>query len=196
MLKDLLNGWQIILASGSPRRQDFFKALDIPVKIQVKPVKEVYPDNLKAEEITNFLAELKAEVFKNDLEEKEILITSDTIVYNEGTALGKPVDYAEAMDMLSSFSGKQHEVITSVCFTTAKLQKTIFNKTQVHFRKLEPEEITYYIEKFKPYDKAGAYAIQEWIGLVGIDKIEGSYFNVVGLPTNLVYTTLKELVKN
>lgn len=195
MLKDLLTDWQIILASASPRRKDFFEALDIPVKIQVKPIKEVYPDTLQAEEITNFLAVLKAEVFKQELKEKQILITSDTIVYNEGTALGKPSDYTEAVSMLNSLSGKQHEVITSVCFTTVNFQKTIFNKTRVHFRKLEPEEITYYVNKFEPYDKAGAYAIQEWIGLVGIEKIEGSYYNVVGLPTNLVYSTLKNIVE-
>lgn len=194
MLKELLTGKEIILASGSPRRQQFFRELDIPVTIDVRPVEEVYPEHLQNEEITNFLAELKAEVFKMEIKEEQILITSDTIVCHQGKALGKPENAAEAEAMLTSLSGHSHEVITSVCFTRHKLQRTVHAKTKVTFKELSREEIRYYIEHFKPYDKAGGYAIQEWIGQIGITHIEGSYFNVVGLPTHLVYKTLSEMV--
>lgn len=192
MLNEKLKDWEIILASGSPRRQSFFEQLGISVTIDVRSIKENYPEHLRAEEITDFLAQLKAKSFKDELDEKQILITSDTIVYNDGVALGKPKDYTEAVSMLKSLSGKEHEVITSVCFTTKDRQETLFNITRVFFRTLEMEEIEYYISNYKPYDKAGGYAIQEWIGLVGIEKIEGSYFNVVGLPTHLVYAMLKK----
>lgn len=193
MLKELLEGKEIILASGSPRRQQFFKELGIPVTIDVRPVEEIYPEHLKNEEITNFLAELKAEAFKMELKEEQILITSDTIVCHQGKALGKPANPTEAEAMLTSLSGHSHEVITSVSFTRHKLQRTVHAKTKVTFKELTHQEINFYIENFKPYDKAGGYAIQEWIGLIGITHIEGSYFNVVGLPTHLVYDTLLEL---
>jgi len=194
MLKDLLKNHEIILASGSPRRQKFFEDLEIPVKIDVRPVNEVYPKHLKKEEITDFLSVLKAEVFKNDLLENQILVTSDTIVYNEGKALGKPKEHTEAVKMIQSLSGKDHEVITSVCFTSKESQKILNHTTRVYFSELTEEEIEYYVSKFKPFDKAGGYAIQEWIGLIGIKKIEGSYFNVVGLPTHEVYETLKAML--
>ena len=195
MLKDFLNNYEIILASGSPRRQKFFKELEIPVQVDVRPVEEVYPQELKEEEITEYLSKLKAEVF-NDLKTNQVLITSDTIVYSENEALGKPADREEAIRMISSLSGKDHEVITSVCFTTSKRQKVLSHKTRVYFSELSIDEIEYYVDNYKPYDKAGAYAIQEWIGLIGIEKIEGSYFNVVGLPTHLVYKTLKTMLNN
>lgn len=195
MLKDLLNGHEIILASGSPRRQKFFMELDIPVTIDVRPVDEVFPNHLKKEEITDYLANLKAEAFK-DLKKKQILITSDTIVYHENVAMGKPADHREAVKMLQALSGKEHEVITSVCFTTANTQKILNHTTKVFFKELTNHEIEYYVTNFKPFDKAGGYAIQEWIGLIGIEKIEGSYFNVVGLPTHLVYKTIREMVQN
>lgn len=196
MLKELLKDYEIILASGSPRRHKFFKELDIPVTIDIRPVDEVFPQNLKAEEITDYLAVLKAEVFKADLKKNQVLITSDTIVYNDGTALGKPEDHQEAVAMIKSLSGKEHDVITSVCFTTATSQKIINHTTRVFFSELTEEEIEYYVTNFKPFDKAGGYAIQEWIGLIGIEKIEGSYFNVVGLPTHLVYRTIRELLES
>ncbi len=195
MLKDFLNNYEIILASGSPRRQKFFKELEIPVQVDVRPVEEVYPQELKEEEITEYLSKLKAEIF-NDLKTNQVLITSDTIVYSENEALGKPADREEAIRMISSLSGKDHEVITSVCFTTSKRQKVLSHKTRVYFSELSIDEIEYYVDNYKPYDKAGAYAIQEWIGLIGIEKIEGSYFNVVGLPTHLVYKTLKTMLNN
>ncbi|AVR46153.1 septum formation protein Maf [Christiangramia fulva] len=194
MLKDSLKNHEIILASGSPRRQKFFEELEIPVKIDVRPVEEIYPENLKASEITDYLAKLKAESFKGDIRENQVVITSDTIVYLNDIALGKPSDFKEAVEMISSLSGKEHDVITSVCFTTAQNQIVLNHTTRVFFGKLEQEEIEFYVKKYKPYDKAGGYAIQEWIGLIGIEKIEGSYFNVVGLPTHLVYKTLKELL--
>lgn len=194
MLKDSLKNFEIVLASGSPRRHQFFEELGIPVKIDVRPVEEVYPEELKASEITDYLAKLKAESFKDDIKENQVVITSDTIVYNNDIALGKPSDYKEAVEMISSLSGKEHDVITSVCFTTAENQKVLNHITKVFFRELEKEEIEFYVKNYEPYDKAGAYAIQEWIGLIGIEKIEGSYFNVVGLPTHLVYKTLKELI--
>lgn len=193
MLKNLLKDHEIILASGSPRRHKFFEELEIPVTIDVRPVEEIFPEELKDEEITNYLAALKAEAF-DDLKPNQLLITSDTIVYNEGKAMGKPSDHAEAVEMIRSLAGKEHDVITSVCFRSAKAQKIISEKTKVFFSDLSDEEIEYYVSEYKPFDKAGGYAIQEWIGLIGIEKIEGSYFNVVGLPTFQVYKTLKELL--
>ncbi len=194
MLKELLKNHEIILASGSPRRQKFFEDLKIPVTVDVRPVDEVFPKHLKKQEITDFLAILKANAFKSDLKKNQILITSDTIVYNKGNALGKPKNHAEAVEMIKSLSGKDHEVITSVCFTSKDLQKTLNHTTKVYFSELTENEIEYYVSNFKPFDKAGGYAIQEWIGLIGIEKIEGSYFNVVGLPTHEVYKTLKEML--
>ncbi len=195
MLKDLLQDYEIILASGSPRRQKFFKELDIPVTIDVRPVDEVYPESLKREQITDYLSVLKARAFET-LQPHQVLITSDTIVYNDGEAMGKPADHEEAVKMIKSLSGKDHEVITSVCFTSSDSQKVLNHTTRVHFSELSNQEIEYYVSNFKPFDKAGGYAIQEWIGLIGITRIEGSYFNVVGLPTHLVYKTIKELLNN
>ncbi len=193
MLKDLLKGREIILASGSPRRHKFFQDLDIPVTIDVRPVEEIFPEHLKKEEVTDYLAALKAEAF-SDLKENQVLITSDTIVSNNGLALGKPKDHHDAVTMIKSLSGKDHEVITSVCFTTSNAQKILNHTTRVYFSELKDEEIEYYVKNYKPFDKAGGYAIQEWIGLIGIEKIEGSYFNVVGLPTHLVYKTIRQLL--
>ncbi|HSP11636.1 MAG TPA: Maf-like protein [Salegentibacter sp.] len=193
MLKDFLKDKEIILASGSPRRQQFFRELEIPFTTDVRPVKEVYPPSLENEEITNFLAELKAEAFQKELKPNQILITSDTIVCHKGHALGKPESVEEAKAMLNALSGHSHEVITSVCFTTSKIQRTLNAKTKVTFKELTQGEIDYYVENFKPFDKAGGYAIQEWIGLIGITNIEGSYFNVVGLPTHLVYDSLLDI---
>ncbi len=189
MLKDKLNQYNIILASGSPRRQQFFKEMDIPFTVQLKEIEEVYPETLKASAITNYLAELKASAFEN-LKEKDILITSDTIVWHEEKALGKPKDYNDAFQMLQSMSGKTHQVITSVSFKTIHSIETIHEITKVTFKRLLDSEITYYLDNYKPFDKAGSYGIQEWIGLIGITKIEGSYTNVVGLPVEKVYSKL------
>lgn len=196
MLKDSLRNFEIVLASGSPRRHKFFEELGIPVKIDVRPVEEVFPESLKDSEITDYLAKLKAESFKGEIEQNQVVITSDTIVYLDGVALGKPANHEEAVQMITSLSGKEHDVITSVCFTSANDQKVLNHTTRVFFSELEKDEIEFYVENYKPFDKAGGYAIQEWIGLIGIEKIEGSYFNVVGLPTHLVYKTLKELLNS
>ncbi|WP_108867257.1 Maf-like protein [Aquimarina aquimarini] len=194
MLKDLLKEKNIILASGSPRRQQFFKDLGLEFTIQPKEVEEVYPDHLKAEEISDYLAVLKADAFTN-IKPKDILITSDTIVWHNDKALGKPKNLAEASKMIHSLSADTHEVITSVCFKTSKQVIVVHHTTKVEFKQLSVEEVEYYVNTYKPLDKAGAYGIQEWIGHIAITSIEGSYFNVMGLPTHLVYKTLIELAK-
>jgi len=186
--------YKIILASGSPRRQQFFKDLDLNYEIRLKEIEEIYPDNLRAEEITNYLAELKASAFEGELLENEILITSDTLVWLKDKALGKPKDYDDAFEILKSLSNETHEVITSVCFKTTTKSETLFDVTKVTFNTLSEEAIHYYLENYKPFDKAGAYGIQEWIGLIGIVKIEGSYTNVVGLPTEKVYKHLTSIL--
>ncbi|MCA0154215.1 Maf family nucleotide pyrophosphatase [Winogradskyella vincentii] len=193
MLKDKLKGYNIILASGSPRRHAFLKAMDIDFEIKLHPVEEIYPNDLKANEITNYLAILKSQPFINELKANDILITSDTIVWLEGKPIEKPKDERHAFDMIKSMSNKTHDVITSICFTQKESQKIVHTTTKVTFRALEDEEIWHYIKKFKPFDKAGAYGIQEWIGSVGITNIEGSYNNVVGLPTHLLYETLNSI---
>ena len=195
MLQEKLKDHHIILASGSPRRQQFFKELEIDFEIRLKPVKEEYPSELKDVEITNYLAELKAAAFDGELSTRDILITSDTIVWHEGKALEKPTDPAQALEMIKALSGKTHEVITSVCFKTVEKLRTVHAITRVTFSSLEEDEIKYYIDKYRPFDKAGAYGIQEWIGLIGVEHLEGSYFNVVGLPTHLVYQTLREIAE-
>jgi septum formation protein len=192
MLQEHLKHYNLILASGSPRRQQFFKELGLDFEIKLKPVVEEYPEQLVHFEISDYLAELKALPFKETLKTNDILITSDTIVWHENQALGKPKDAEEAFDMLHAMGGKTHEVITSICFTTKTTQKTVNAVTKVSFKDLSKAEIHYYINNFRPYDKAGAYGIQEWIGQIGIVGIEGSYTNVVGLPTHLLYKTLLE----
>lgn len=168
--------------------------MGLEFEVRLKTVEEVYPKNLKGGEISDYLAELKAEGFKGSLSTNEILLTSDTVVWHKDKSLAKVSNVDEAYEMLKTMSGDWHEVITSVCFTTNSSQKTVHRITQVKFKKLADDEIRFYIDAFKPYDKAGAYGIQEWIGLVGIEEIRGSYPNVVGLPTQLVYQTLRNMV--
>lgn len=194
MLNDTLKNHHLILASGSPRRQQFFKDLGLDFEVRLKPIKEEYPNRLRHFEISDYLAQLKSLPFKAELKPNDILITSDTIVWNNNKALGKPSTKEEAIAMLQSMSNKTHEVITSVCFTTSSIQKTVNAITKVTFKELTKNEIDFYIENYKPFDKAGAYGIQEWIGHIGITSIEGSYANVVGLPTHLVYKTLNHFV--
>ena len=193
MLKEKLKNYKIILASGSPRRQQFFKDLDLDFEIQIREIDEIYPDNLEKQEITNYLAELKSNVFDGDILDNEIVITSDTLVWLNGKILSKPIDYQDAFEILKSISNNTHHVFTSVCFATSKSKTIIFDETKVTFRELSDLEIHYYLENYKPFVKAGAYGIQEWIGLIGITKIEGSYSNVVGLPTEKVYEFLKNM---
>ena len=190
MLKDKLNKINIILASGSPRRQQFFKEMDLHYTIRLKEIEEIYPEHLQAEEITNFLAELKANAFENELKENDVLVTSDTIVWLNGKALGKPKDYDDAFKMLQQLANQTHEVITSVCLKSIDKTDVFHNVTKVTFANLSDEAITYYLNNYKPFDKAGSYGIQDWIGLVGISKIEGSYTNVVGLPTEMLFQKL------
>jgi septum formation protein len=190
MLNEKFKNHNIILASGSPRRQQFLKELDIDFEIRLKEIEEIYPDHLQAEEITDFLAKLKASAFENDLQDKEVLITSDTIVWLENKALGKPSDASQAVKMLTEMSGKTHKVITSVCIKTTQKELVFHDETLVTFAKLTLKEIEYYLNNYQPFDKAGSYGIQEWIGLVAIEKIEGSYANVVGLPTHKLYKEL------
>ena len=193
MLKNKLQKYKLILASGSPRRQQFFKDLDLDFEIRLKEIEEIFPPELKAEEITNYLAILKAKAFEGELKANEILITSDTIVWHNNKALGKPKDAQDAFDILKSLSNDTHDVITSVCFKTISETALIHEITKVTFNKLSDEAIYYYIENYKPFDKAGAYGIQEWIGFVGVTKIEGSYANVMGMPTDKVFEYLSNL---
>ncbi|OBX21284.1 MULTISPECIES: Maf-like protein [Bizionia] len=196
MLNEQLKNFRLILASGSPRRQQFFKELELDFEIILKPIKEEFPERLTHFEISDYLAQLKSLPFKADLNPSDILITSDTIVWHNNKALGKPKDAEDAFNMIKSMSNTTHEVITSVCFTTIEKQKTVNAVTKVTFKALTDAEINYYINTCKPFDKAGAYGIQEWIGQIGITKIEGSYFNVVGLPTHLVYQTLQQFISS
>ena len=190
MLKDKLNKINIILASGSPRRQQFFKEMDLHYTIRLKEIEEIYPEHLQAEEITNFLAELKANAFENELKENDVLVTSDTIVWLNGKALGKPKDYDDAFQMLQQLANQTHEVITSVCLKSIDKTEVFHCVTKVTFANLSDEAIKYYLDNYQPFDKAGSYGIQDWIGLIGISKIEGSYTNVVGLPTEILFQKL------
>jgi septum formation protein len=193
MLNDKLKDYNIILASASPRRHAFLKSMNIDFEVRLQPVDEVYPNTLKGSEITDYLAKLKAEPFKNQLKDKDILITSDTIVWLDDKPVEKPKDKNDAFRMIKSLSNKTHEVMTSICFTQTTQQKVVNTITKVTFKALTDDEIWYYINTYKPLDKAGAYGIQEWIGAIAITNIEGSYNNVVGLPTHLLYETLNTI---
>ena len=190
MLNEKFINHKIILASGSPRRQQFLKELELDFEIKLKEIEEIYPDHLQAEEITDFLSKLKASAFENELKDNEVLITSDTIVWLDNKALGKPIDASHALRMLTEMSGKTHKVITSVCLKSIKKEVVFHDETLVTFTDLSLDEIEFYLKNYKPFDKAGSYGIQEWIGLVAIEKIQGSYANVVGLPTHKLYKEL------
>lgn len=192
ILAEKLQNKNIILASSSPRRQQFLKDLDLSYSLQLKPVEEVYPQNLTPEEIAIYLAELKAKAFEENLGLNDLLITGDTIVCLNKEVLGKPKNSAEAKKMLLNLSGKEHQVISSVCLKNSLKTVSFYDSTKVFFKELTPTEIDFYIENFSPFDKAGAYGIQEWIGKIGVEKIEGSYFTVMGMPVHLLY---RELLK-
>lgn len=187
-----LNDIKLVLASKSPRRQQLLKDIGVDFEIRIKEVEEIYPPELKGKEVALFLSELKAAAFKNSLLLDETLLTSDTIVCLGDKILGKPKDKEHAVDMLKELSGKKHVVITAVTLTSTTKQASFSVSTEVFFKQLSANEINYYLENYQPFDKAGSYGIQEWIGYIGIEKIVGSYFNVMGLPVKEVYEALIE----
>lgn len=187
-----LENKKIVLASGSPRRQELFKTLNIPFKIIVKEIDETYPSYLKKEEITEFLARKKADEFSSIIEKDDVVITSDTIVWFKNKPLEKPKDVTESKKMLRQLSGSSHKVYTSICIKTKFSETVISDETTVFFEDLSPELINYYVTNYKTLDKAGGYGIQDWFGLIGVKKLEGSYYNVMGFP---VHKLCKELLK-
>jgi len=193
-LAEKLRGHKLILASGSPRRKQFLMDMGLPFEINKKEVEEIYPEHLQGKEISEYLAKLKAEPFQDSLNIGDIVLTSDTVVWNEGESLAKAETEEEAVVMLQKLSGKWHDVITSLCLTSRKTQRVVSETTKVKVANLSLAEIQFYIASCQPFDKAGAYGIQEWLGLIGISEIQGSYTNVVGLPTHLVYKTLMDMV--
>jgi septum formation protein len=181
----------IILGSASPRRQYLLEKLDIPFRVLTRNISEDYPENLVREEISLFLAEKKAEAFKDEvLQANSILITADTIVWLDDHVLDKPAGHEQASETLLALSGRKHQVITGVCLRDKQKKKSFSVSTDVYFKSLNKNEINYYIEHYKPYDKAGAYGIQEWIGYMGIERIDGSFYNVMGLPVKALYDEL------
>jgi septum formation protein len=192
MIIDKLNDFKIILASRSPRRQQLLLELGLKFDVVIKEYKEIYPEGLTGEEIARYVAHEKAACFKNDLSDNEIVITADTIVWCNNKVLGKPLNHKDAERILNEISGNTHEVITGVSLLSRSKELTFSDSTKVTFEPMTSKEISYYIDKYKPYDKAGAYGIQEWIGIIACSHIDGSYFNVVGLPVQKLY---KELIR-
>ena len=189
-----LNKYRIILASNSPRRKELLSGLGIQYEVKTLPdIDESYPEGLDGMEIPAFIARSKADAYREVMQTDELIITADTIVWLDGNVMGKPKDAEEAREMLRSLSGQTHQVITGVCLTTAVYQKAFATMTDVTFATLSEEEIAYYVERYSPMDKAGSYGIQEWIGFIGVESISGSYFNVMGLPIQRLYTELKKL---
>jgi septum formation protein len=184
--------FKLILGSASPRRQELLKSLGFDFLIKPTHADETFPADLKAQEIPIYLAEKKADAYPDELKETEIFITSDTIVWCDGKVLNKPVNFLEGKQMLETLSGKMHEVYTAVCLKSGNKQTTFFDVSKVYFKKLKTEEIEYYLTNYSPYDKAGGYGVQDWIGYIGIDKIDGSFYNVMGLPVKELY---EELIK-
>lgn len=193
MLKNL-DKYKVILASGSPRRKELLSGLGIPYEVKTLPgIEESYPHTLQAEEIPLYIACEKADAYRHVMQPDELIITADTIVWLDGAVMGKPKDEEEARGMLRKLSGKTHQVITGVCLTAADFRKSFTTVTRVTFARLTDEEINYYVEHYHPVDKAGSYGIHEWIGFVGVESIEGSYFNVMGLPVQRLYKELSKL---
>ena len=187
-----LEKYKVILASNSPRRKELLGGLGIAYEMKAMPdVDESFPTNLESEEIPVYIAKKKVDAYKPIMQSDELIITADTIVWLDGIVMGKPKDAGEACEMLRRLSGRTHQVITGVCVTTIDKQVSFSTVTDVTFDELTEEEIEYYVTHFKPMDKAGSYGIQEWIGYVGVRSISGSYFNVVGLPIQRLYSELK-----
>ena len=191
---DNLKKYKVVLASNSPRRKELLSGLGIDYEVKTLPdIDESFPEGLSEVETATYIARAKADVYRNIMQPDELIITADTIVWLDGEVMGKPVDDEDARRMLRALSGKTHQVITGVCLTTIDSQKAFATVTDVTFCHLSEEEIDYYVERYRPMDKAGSYGIQEWIGFVGVESISGSYFNVMGLPIQRLYTELKKL---
>ena len=188
---DNLKKYKVILASNSPRRKELLSGLGVDYEIRTLPdVDESYPDTLRGADIPLYIAKEKANAYRNMLQSGELMITADTIVWLDGKVLGKPKDREDALCMLRDMSGRTHEVFTGVCITTTEWQRSFSAQTEVSFSKLSEEEIIYYVDKFQPMDKAGAYGVQEWIGFIGVENISGSYYNIMGLPVQRLYKEL------
>ena len=186
--------YRLVLASNSPRRKELLAGLEVDYEVRVfTGIDESYPDGLSGEEIPQYISRKKAEAYEAIMQPDELIITADTIVWTDGKVLGKPKDEAEAKDMLRRLSGRTHQVITGVTLVTAGKKKTFATVSEVTFDELSDEEIAYYVAHYRPLDKAGAYGIQEWIGYVGVSSLNGSYFNVMGLPVQRLYKELKTL---
>ncbi len=194
MLLERIKNYDIILGSKSPRRHFLLSEIGLTYKVITPEVDESYPKDLKAEKIPLYLAQKKAEALADHLAERVIIITADTIVWINNSCINKPGDNAEAYEMLQLLSGNRHEVYTGVCIKSLQKEKCFYVKSCVYFKKLHDDEIKYYLEHYKPLDKAGAYGIQEWIGYIGIQKVEGSFYNVMGLPVTRVYEHLEKFV--
>jgi septum formation protein len=194
VLSEKLHSYKIILASKSPRRQQLLEELGISFTVQVNEVDEDFSTDLKGADVALYLAKKKSDSFTEMPGPDTIIITADTIVCIDDMVLNKPQNYDEAFKMLRILSGKMHEVITGVCIKSADKNILFYNKTDVYFKSLSDEEISYYLEHYKPYDKAGAYGVQEWIGLIGLERINGSYHNVMGLPVQELYRQLGLLI--
>ena len=195
LLKDKLQNHRLILASASPRRRELLAACDLKFTLAEKfECEECYPADLAADKVAEYLSQLKSNAYPHTLGEKDILLTADTVVILGDKILGKPHSEEEAVEMISSLSGATHKVVTGVTLRTSKQTISFSAESLVSFRTLDAEEVRYYVEKYRPLDKAGAYGIQEWIGYIGIEGIEGSFYNVMGLPVQRLYATLKELI--
>ena len=188
-----LNRYKVVLASNSPRRKELLSGLGIRYEVKTLPdIDESFPEGMDGVEIPAYIARAKADAYREAMQTDELIITADTIVWLDGEVMGKPVDAEDARRMLRALSGQTHQVITGVCLTTVESQKSFATVTDVTFAALSDEEIDYYVEQYRPMDKAGSYGIQEWIGFVGVERISGSYFNVVGMPIQRLYTELKK----
>ena len=188
-----LKKYKVVLASNSPRRKELLAGLELDYQVKTLPdIDESYPQGLDGMEIPTYIARSKAEAYRKQMNDDELIITADTIVWLNGAVMGKPKDKADACHMLHTLSGKTHQVITGVCLTTVNKQITFSTVTDVTFASLTDEEIIHYVEHYLPMDKAGSYGIQEWIGFIGVECISGSYFNVVGMPIQRLYTELKK----